>query len=193
MTVAGAAFGGLLFAGVWPGLPVGAVVGAVAAIMARRRKPGDARRRERRIVADLPYALDLMVACLKAGQPIGGAVEATAEAIRGPLGEQLARVNGQLRLGARPEDAWQALEREASLAALARGMTRAALSGAPVADVLARLADDARHEVRTASSAAARRVGVQVVAPLGLCFLPAFVFLGIIPVVAGLAAQVFHD
>jgi pilus assembly protein TadC len=72
-------------------------------------------------------------------------------------------------------------------------MTRAALSGAPVADVLSRLADDARREVRASSTAAARRVGVQAVAPLGLCFLPAFVFLGIIPVVAGLAGQVFGD
>ncbi|GIH22507.1 hypothetical protein Aph01nite_08170 [Acrocarpospora phusangensis] len=59
-----------------------------------------------------------------------------------------------------------------------------------MADVLTRLADDARHATRSASSAAARKVGVQAVAPLGLCFLPAFVFLGIIPVVAGLATQV---
>jgi hypothetical protein len=33
---------------------------------------------------------------------------------------------------------------------------------------------------------AARRVGVLVVAPLGLCFLPAFVLLGVVPVVLGL-------
>jgi pilus assembly protein TadC len=69
-------------------------------------------------------------------------------------------------------------------------MSRAASSGAPVADVLTRLSDDFRRAVRAASSAAAQRVGVQAVAPLGLCFLPAFVFLGIIPVVAGLAGEV---
>jgi hypothetical protein len=33
-------------------------------------------------------------------------------------------------------------------------------------------------------------VGVKAVAPLGLCFLPAFVLLGIIPVVAGLASAI---
>ncbi|MEU9887283.1 type II secretion system F family protein [Sphaerisporangium sp. NPDC051011] len=192
-TLAATAFGGLLFVGGWAGLVTGITVGVVVVVIRRRRKPGDVRRRHQRVIADLPYALDLMVACLRAGQPVGGAVEATAQAIGGPLGESLAWVNGQLRLGARPESAWQALESDRPLAALARGMTRAALSGAPVADVLARLADDARHESRTASYAAARRVGVQVVAPLGLCFLPAFVFLGIIPVVAGLAAQVFHS
>jgi hypothetical protein len=42
----------------------------------------------------------------------------------------------------------------------------------------------------TPGSAASRRrggSGVLAVAPLGLCFLPAFVLLGVVPVVAGLA------
>jgi pilus assembly protein TadC len=69
-------------------------------------------------------------------------------------------------------------------------MSRAAQSGAPVAEVLTRLADDAREASRAASVAAARSVGVKAVAPLGLCFLPAFVLLGIIPVVAGLASAI---
>lgn len=188
-----AALGGLLFVGGLPGLLGGAGLGVVWAVFARRREPGEVRRRRARVTADLPFAIDLMVACLRAGQPVSGAVEAAARAMGGPLGERLAWVNGQLRLGALPEAAWSALEHDRPLAALARGMTRASLSGAPVADVLTRLADDARHEARAASSAAARRVGVQAVAPLGLCFLPAFVFLGIIPVVAGLAAQVFGN
>lgn len=76
------------------------------------------------------------------------------------------------------------------LGALARTMIRAAQSGAPVADVLTRLADDARRTAQATASAAARRVGVHAVAPLGLCFLPAFVFLGIVPMVAGLAGQI---
>ena len=174
-----------------PGVICGAGIGVVVLVIGRRREPGEVRRRQARITADLPFAVDLMVACLRAGRPISAAVQAAAEAIGGPLGERLAWVNGQLRLGARPEVAWSALAGDRPLAALARGMTRAALGGAPVADVLSRLADDARQDVRVASSAAARRVGVQVVAPLGLCFLPAFVLLGIIPVVAGLAGQVF--
>ncbi|MEV7908089.1 type II secretion system F family protein [Streptomyces anulatus] len=125
-----------------------------------------------------------------AGTAHAGAVDVTVEAIGGPIGDRLAWVSGQLRLGATPEDAWQALAAERPLAPLARTMSRAALSGAPVADVLTRLSDDSRQAARAASSAAARRVGVQAVAPLGLCFLPAFVCLGIIPVVASLAGDV---
>jgi pilus assembly protein TadC len=142
------------------------------------------------MAADLPFAVDLMVACVRAGQPLGGAIDATAQALGGPLGERLAWVGGRVRLGADPESAWSALAGERPLGSLARAMSRAAASGSPVADVLIRLADDARHEARAGSSAAARRVGVQAVAPLGLCFLPAFVLLGIVPVIAGLATQV---
>ncbi|MER5645151.1 type II secretion system F family protein [Streptosporangium sp. NPDC002524] len=175
------------------GLP-GAVAGVagfgIALVVLRRRESPELREERRRVTADLPLAADLMVACLRAGQPITGALDVTVEAIGGPLGERLAWVSGRLRLGAAPESAWQALDSERSLAPLARAMSRAALSGAPVADVLIRLSDDSRRAARAASSAAAQRVGVQVVAPLGLCFLPAFVFLGIIPVVAGLAGEV---
>ncbi|MEU8377925.1 type II secretion system F family protein [Streptosporangium sp. NPDC048865] len=173
-----------------PGVVAGLAGFGVALVVLRRREPAELREERRRVTADLPLAADLMVACLRAGQPITGAIDVTVEAIGGPLGERLAWVSGQLRLGAAPESAWQALASERSLAPLSRAMGRAALSGAPVADVLSRLSDDSRRAARAASSAAAQRVGVQAVAPLGLCFLPAFVFLGIIPVVAGLAGEV---
>jgi Flp pilus assembly protein TadB len=181
---------GFLVVGGIPGILAGALLGASAAAVASRREPTELRRRRERMTADLPFSADLMVACLRAGQPVTAAIDSAAEAVGGPLGERLSWVGGQVRLGADPEAAWSALVDERALASLARTMTRAVQSGAPVADVLTRLADDARHGARAASSAAARRVGVQAVAPLGLCFLPAFVFLGIIPVVAGLAAQV---
>ncbi|MEV4454788.1 type II secretion system F family protein [Microbispora sp. NPDC049633] len=176
------------------GGPVGALAGTATAVgvfvAVRRREPAEVRRRRERIGADLPFAVDLIVACLRAGQPMSGAVETTAVAIAGPVGERLSWAGAQMRLGAPPEEAWAALAEEPALAALARTMVRAAQSGAPVADVLTRLADDARRTARATASAAARRVGVHAVAPLGLCFLPAFVFLGIIPMVAGLAGQI---
>ncbi|WP_182883879.1 type II secretion system F family protein [Microbispora sp. H10949] len=176
------------------GGPAGLVTGVAAAsgvfIAVRRREPAEAGRRRARMEADLPFAVDLMVACLRAGQPMSGAVETTAAAMPGPVSERLTWVGAQLRLGAAPEDAWAGLSAEPSLAALSRAMVRAAASGAPVADVLTRLADDARRTARATASAAARRVGVHAVAPLGLCFLPAFVLLGVIPMVAGLAGQI---
>ena len=55
---------------------------------------------------------------------------------------------------------------------------------------LPELADQSRHEAADAASAAAERASVLIAGPLGLCYLPAFVCLGIVPVVAGLAGDV---
>ncbi|NUW33596.1 type II secretion system F family protein [Nonomuraea sp. SMC257] len=185
-------------AGVMTTLVIGGIPGAVAGLLALsvvgvalHRRPDPAMRRaQEQITADLPFAADLMAACLVAGRPVGAATEIAANAVAGPLGQRLSWVSTQLRLGADPEPTWAHLARDPSTGQLARAMTRAAASGAPVAEVLMRVADDARETARTTSVAAARSVGVKAVAPLGLCFLPAFVLLGIIPVVAGLASTI---
>jgi hypothetical protein len=43
------------------------------------------------------------------------------------------------------------------------------------------------------SDAAAERAAILIAGPLGLCYLPAFVCLGIVPVVAGLAVDVLRS
>ena len=52
------------------------------------------------------------------------------------------------------------------------------------------LADDVRRRAHDDALAAAERAGVAISGPLGLCFLPAFICLGIVPVVVGLASTV---
>lgn len=66
------------------------------------------------------------------------------------------------------------------------------MSGAALADGVADLAEQSRQEAAHSAVAAAERAGVLIAGPLGLCFLPAFVCLGIVPVVAGLAGHVFN-
>jgi hypothetical protein len=46
-----------------------------------------------------------------------------------------------------------------------------------------------RAELVDGAQASAQRAGVLITGPLGLCFLPAFLVLGIAPVVAGLAGE----
>ncbi|MFI7419214.1 type II secretion system F family protein [Nonomuraea sp. NPDC049684] len=184
--------------GVITGLLVGGLAGIVAALLLapvialilHRKEPPQSRQEREQITADLPFAADLMTACLLAGQPVTAATDLAATTIGGPLGQRLAWVGSQLRLGADPEPTWATLAKDPALSQLSRAMSRAAQTGAPLADVLTRLADDARDTAKAASLAAARTVGVKAVAPLGLCFLPAFVLLGIIPVIAGLASTI---
>ncbi|WP_084550353.1 type II secretion system F family protein [Actinomadura rifamycini] len=176
------------------GLPLGPLLTAPAAAAAwyacTRLDGADRARRRARLVADLPVAVDLLAACLRGGTPWQDAVDAVAGAVGGPLGDELDRVSAQIRLGADPAAAWLALTGEPALAPLARAAVRATSHGAALAPSLARLARDQRRTARTAAAARARAAGVRVLAPLGLCFLPAFVLLGVVPAVAGIASTI---
>ncbi|MYR00531.1 hypothetical protein GTX23_18660, partial [Streptomyces sp. SID6139] len=74
--------------------------------------------------------------------------------------------------------------------ALARLLERADESGLPAAAPVARIASDTRADWGRTATARARRAAVLISAPVGLCFLPAFVAIGVLPVVIGLAGGV---
>lgn len=136
--------------------------------------------------AGLPIAVDLLAAGVRAGGTMSGVLSAITPALGGSLGEALGGVADRLRLGADPAAAWRDPHAPAELTAVGRALARASESGAPVADILERQASEARQRERTRAYAATQRLGVLVVAPLGLCFLPAFVLIGIVPLAAGL-------
>jgi pilus assembly protein TadC len=146
------------------------------------------------LTAQLPLALDLLAACLAGGAAPETAVSAVAAAFPGPCGSRLHRVAAALRLGSAPAEAWSALGvgRDAAGAA-ARALARAAEGGAPVADAVQRVASDARRRRQADAHRRASRAGVLAVLPLGVCFLPAFVLLGVVPAVVGLAGPLLHS
>lgn len=150
------------------------------------------RRGPRTRVDDEPLALaaawDLLAACLRAGMAVPLAVRAVAEGLDGPAGPALRRVAELLALGADPEQAWQPALDTVPTIRLARVARRSGRSGTALAESLSRLAVAERAEVREQSEARAQRAGVLIAGPLGLCFLPAFLAIGVIPVVLGLAA-----
>ncbi|WP_459738115.1 type II secretion system F family protein [Streptomyces sp. E-15] len=135
----------------------------------------------------LPLAADLLAACITAGAGPVIAAHAVGEALGGPVGQALARGAAEVRLGGAPADAWRSLALLPGAGALARLLERADESGLPAAGPVTRLASDARAEWARAATARARRAAVLVSAPVGLCFLPAFVAIGVLPVVIGLA------
>jgi hypothetical protein len=136
--------------------------------------------------ASLALALDLVAAALQAGQPIAAALTLAAPAAsRAAPG--LLRAAGLLRLGAPAVEAWAELTQDPVLAPVARMACRSADSGIRLAAGFGQAAADVRAELRSNAQSRAQRAGVWAMAPLGLCFLPAFVCLGIVPVVVGVA------
>ncbi|GAB3693276.1 type II secretion system F family protein [Nocardiopsis oceani] len=186
--------GALLFAGACGAAVLVAVFGALGAAVAvggcvllwvRARR---ARTRPDRlpVTDDLPVLIGLIASGIRAGATVPACLSAVSGAARGALGTELAMVAERLRLGADPAPAWQRSALPDPLVAVGRDLARASETGAPVADLLDRHVADLRRELRSRATAKVERLGVLVVAPLGLCFLPAFLLIGVVPMAAEL-------
>lgn len=162
-----------------------------AGLVARR---GDADEKRR---ATDPFAvastLDVLAVCLQSGMGVAHAAAATAPSAPPALRAVLQRAADLLALGADPDTAWSLEADESDLEALMRLARRSAHSGSALALGVSELADQLRQDAAHAAEAAAERAGVLIAGPLGLCFLPAFACLGIIPVVAGLTSDVLRS
>jgi Flp pilus assembly protein TadB len=185
LATAAVALGAMVFVGGAWGVPVGLVAGAACWWATGRMEPPAVRRRRERLAAAVPHAVDLMAACLSVGLSPAAAVEQVAKAVEPPLAEELASVCARLRLGVDPVTVWRDLAAHPQLGGLGRTVARAAESGASVADAMLRLSDDLRRQVRAEVESRARAVGVKAALPLGTCLLPAFVLVGVVPLVAG--------
>ncbi|MER6027420.1 type II secretion system F family protein [Streptomyces sp. NPDC001851] len=189
---AGAACGAWVLVGGVTGAALGLVAGVVLwrwrsrQSAAGRTEPVDTAAAARQ----LPLAADLLAACIAAGAGPVPAAQAVGEALGGHVGEALARGAAEVRLGGEPADAWRCLAELPGAGALARLLQRADESGLPAAGPAARLASDARAQWARTATARARRAAVLMSAPVGLCFLPAFIAVGVLPVVIGLAGRV---
>jgi pilus assembly protein TadC len=172
-----------LFIGGWPGAAVGGLAAAIADQAMRRVEPATVRAERLRCAADLPLAADLLAAALRSGAPVDRAATAVAEVLGGPLGDRLVRVGRALALGGEPPEAWEHLADVDGATRLRAAAVRSSASGGALAGALVRLADDLRADRAVTVEAAARRAGVLIVLPLGLCFLPAFVLAGLVPVI----------
>jgi pilus assembly protein TadC len=146
--------------------------------------------------ADDPLAVassfDLLAACLRAGLPMASCAAAVARTAPHPLNESLRRAADLMVLGADPDAAWRDAAADPATESLARVARRSAKSGASLAGAMDELAQHRRDAEEDAGAARAERAGVLISGPLGLCFLPAFVCLGIVPVVIGLAGRVLE-
>lgn len=181
----------LAFVGGWSFLGglVGIAAGGLAAVLAWRvlgsAESPAARRRREELDRDLPAAVHLLAACLAAGSATTTALAAVVDAFPGAVADELSLVLRRLDLGVAPAAVWQELARHPQLGPLGRAFARAHRSGASVATAATSLANELTARSRARTDERARAVEVRAAAPLGLCFLPAFVLLGVAPMVVG--------
>jgi len=185
-----------------PGLWWAGMSAAVVLSLVRGRRPakptaGQLRDRRRQLAG----RLDLVAACLRSGLPVatamvavtqacgstlaGGAAPGSPVAVRHPVAV-LEEVAALLAVGADPAAAWASAAAHPDLASVAAAACRSATGGSALAAAFTEQAELLRRQNSDAAAAAAGRAGVMMTAPLGACFLPAFLCLGLAPAVIGL-------
>lgn len=182
-----AAGGGVSFVGGWWGWAVGAGLFAAVWLAAERMEPPGVRREREAVRRDLPHVVRLLAIALDSGASVPSALEQVSLALPGPGSEALRISRARLALGVHPEQVWAELGSRSELESLARALARADSSGVPVADAVRRLGDDLARQRRLEVEDRARTVGIRAALPLGLCLLPSFLAIGIVPVVVAAA------
>lgn len=146
----------------------------------RLRAGGQDRRRPAR-ADEVPLLLELLGAMLEAGLALPRALEVAAGVADGP-GPALARASGALRLGTDWDHAWPDTAPGSAADELRAALRFAASTGAPSAELLYSRARQLRRSRHRELEKRAAALGVKLVIPLGVCSLPAFLCLGVVPV-----------
>jgi pilus assembly protein TadC len=156
-------------------------VAVIAVVLRRRQRPAN------NSIDAVGLSLEVAAACLEAGTSTAEALRAagSASADRG-VAERFAAAAGAVTAGAPVASAWRSWPPDRWFDAVARSCDRSAVSGAAIAAELRRIAQRLRSTARTQRLQQGQRAATLIVLPLGLCFLPAFVLVGVAPLVLSL-------
>lgn len=124
--------------------------------------------------------MDLLVASLRSGASIPHSLTALGKACSQP---QFERCGTLLRVGA-PFDALEAEIEDPIHLNLVRALRPAWTFGASPTPLLALMGKRIRAARGTRAQEEAERLAVRLVIPLGLCLLPAFVAIGVVPIIS---------
>ncbi|WP_084128772.1 hypothetical protein [Demequina sp. NBRC 110055] len=158
------------------------------ALLARAEPPGTE--------LPAPLVLALVDAVLAAGIDVPGTLMRIGVVLGGADGEALVATGEQLAHGAPWDEAWSGADAEdltgaEGLAGAVRQALQAAhLAGASAGPALAAAIDQAVREDKRAGQKAAAELSVTLALPLTLCLLPAFILVGVVPLIVAVVASV---
>jgi tight adherence protein C len=148
----------------------------------------EARRRQRRLVAALPDALDLLAVSAGSGRGPAAGLGQIARAGEGPLADELRIATAELSCGSSLGTALQALRARvpgSELATLVASIERSRRFGSPLADQLRRQATALRRDSRRAVEERAARAAPKIQLVVALVLVPSVLLM----IAAGLIAN----
>lgn len=144
-----------------------------------RRRVGEA------AAPDVAGALLLLALAYRSGLPTVGVLEAVAAQSPEVAARDLRQVAAALHWGASEPEAWASVG--PGWESAGRAITLAQSAGLAPGPLLLKAADDLTADRLERIEVAAAKVGVRLVAPLGLVLLPAFCLTTVVPLVVALA------
>jgi hypothetical protein len=141
--------------------------------------------------ADASLPLTLAEAAVSAGLDVRSALGTVGRAVGGERGEGLTMVEARLAAGEPWVLAWD--QAPAVVLSVERALRPAWSWGASPAPTLRAAREAVIEAGREAAESAAARLGVSATLPLALCLLPAFIVLGIVPLMLALASGLSAD
>lgn len=171
---------------------LGLVVGPAAAlglvVATARLEPRAIRRQREQLAEQFADAVELLAAVVQSGSPLRLAVAEVARVVPDASAELLGLIGAHTQVGASDATAWRSLPEGPARQVwgqLGDDLALAVESGLGMSELLGRHAADARRRQAVSAQRRARTVAVRSVMPLMCCFLPAFVLLGVVPIVLG--------
>ncbi|MDR1824523.1 MAG: type II secretion system F family protein [Bifidobacteriaceae bacterium] len=142
---------------------------------------------------DGEVAAGLLAGCLAAGLSLPAALDAAGRVWPGPAGRALARAGAALARGEPWAAAWAGPDRAApGVAGIERCLELAWHSGVEAGPLLEGVRQSLARQARRAAAQANAKLGVTLMLPLGLCYLPAFVAVGLVPVMLSVATNLAY-
>ncbi|MBV9169407.1 MAG: type II secretion system F family protein [Chloroflexi bacterium] len=163
----------------------------LSSIWLRRR----IKKRQKAIDRALPYALDLMVACLEGGLSLDATLAKVADQSRGPLSEEIRRTLQEMTLGRPGAEALRDLGNRTGapdLKRLTENIVQAEQMGISITEAMRTLAAESRVRRRQRAEEMARKAPIKMVPVLIFCILPALAAVVMTPAVI-IMMRVLHD
>lgn len=138
--------------------------------------------------SDLPMGIviELVSGSLAAGTSVPDALRAIGTTMHSSEGDTLIEAGTLLQLGSPWDEAWGEVPHR--LQVLRKCLVHSWEFGSPVTQSLSAARINAENTATVEAKEAAERLGVLMALPLGLCFLPSFVLLAVVPIVVSYAA-----
>ena len=151
-------------------------------------------RRQQRIPAELPDALDMLTICVEAGLGFDAALAQVARNTKGPLAAEFARVLQEMQIGKSRSEALRAMADRTTvpeLRSFVSALVQSAELGIPIAHVLREQAKEMRVRRRQRAEEQAQKVPVKITFPLIVCLFPALLVVILGPGIIQIAHSLF--